>query len=85
MSPSRFQDHQRAERRFVATYDYVDEMGKNLFHVVRFEPKDFCPRRKATPLSVPDLTSGGGGCLPLLFDMRARRRPNEEICAQSPS
>jgi len=31
-------------RRIVATYDYVDESGKLLFHVCRFEPKTFAQR-----------------------------------------
>jgi len=34
-----------AERRIVAEYDYLDEKGKLLFQVVRFEPKDFRQRR----------------------------------------
>ena len=32
-------------RREVATYDYLDEAGKLLFQVVRFDPKDFRQRR----------------------------------------
>ena len=32
-------------RRIVETYDYVDESGKLLFQVVRYEPKDFRQRR----------------------------------------
>src|SRR5216684_2297646 len=34
-----------SERQIVATYDYVDEQGKPLYQVVRFEPKDFRQRR----------------------------------------
>jgi hypothetical protein len=34
-----------SERRIVTTYDYIDEGGGLLFQVVRFEPKDFRPRR----------------------------------------
>jgi hypothetical protein len=32
-------------RRIVATYDYVDENGKLLFQIVRYQPKDFRQRR----------------------------------------
>lgn len=32
-------------RRIVSTYDYQDEQGTLLYQVVRFEPKDFRPRR----------------------------------------
>lgn len=35
----------RSERREVATYDYTNERGELLYQVVRFEPKDFRPRR----------------------------------------
>ena len=34
-----------APKRIVATYDYVDEEGRRLFQVVRYEPKDFRQRR----------------------------------------
>jgi hypothetical protein len=34
-----------ARRHIVATYDYVDENGKLLFQVVRYDPKDFRQRR----------------------------------------
>jgi putative DNA primase/helicase len=34
-----------SSRRIVATYKYVDENGKTLFEVVRFEPKSFAQRR----------------------------------------
>jgi hypothetical protein len=34
-----------AGRRIVATYDYVDENGKLLFQVVRYDPKGFRQRR----------------------------------------
>jgi RecA-family ATPase len=34
-----------AEHRIVETYDYVDENGKLLFQVVRYDPKDFRQRR----------------------------------------
>jgi 5S rRNA maturation endonuclease (ribonuclease M5) len=43
--------HERGDRRIVATYDYQDERGTLLYQVVRFEPKDFRPRR-------PDGTGG---------------------------
>jgi putative DNA primase/helicase len=36
---------QQGCRREVATYDYRDETGTLLYQVVRFEPKDFRPRR----------------------------------------
>ena len=36
------QDH---KRRIAATYDYLDEKGKLLFQVVRYDPKDFRQRR----------------------------------------
>jgi hypothetical protein len=39
------QPNERGSRRIVATYPYHDETGKLLFEVVRFEPKDFRPRR----------------------------------------
>ena len=45
----RFTDHTQPNRKIVATYDYVDEFGADLFQVVRFEPKDFRQRRKALP------------------------------------
>jgi hypothetical protein len=41
----------RADRRIVATYAYEDERGTLLYQVVRYEPKDFRPRR-------PDGTGG---------------------------
>jgi len=34
------------KRRMVATYDYVDAGGQQLFQVCRFEPKDFSQRHK---------------------------------------
>jgi 5S rRNA maturation endonuclease (ribonuclease M5)/DNA-binding transcriptional ArsR family regulator len=34
-----------SERKIVATYSYVDESGKVLFEVVRYEPKAFAQRR----------------------------------------
>lgn len=34
-----------AKRKIVATYDYVDEDGKLIFQVCRYEPKDFRQRR----------------------------------------
>jgi DNA primase len=34
-----------AEKRIVKIYDYVDESGKQVFQVVRYEPKDFRQRR----------------------------------------
>jgi hypothetical protein len=34
-----------SERKIVAVYPYVDESGKLLFEVVRFDPKDFVQRR----------------------------------------
>ena len=36
---------ERPGHRLRATYDYLDENGVLLFQVVRFEPKDFRPRR----------------------------------------
>ena len=51
----------RAARRIVATYDYQDERGARLYQVVRFEPKDFRPRR-------PD---GAGGWI---ADLKGVRR-----------
>jgi putative DNA primase/helicase len=36
---------QPRDRTIVATYDYQDEQGALLFQVVRFDPKDFRPRR----------------------------------------
>jgi len=33
------------ESRIKATYDYLDEMGRLLYQVVRYEPKDFKQRR----------------------------------------
>ena len=35
----------RANRREVASYDYVDAAGQLIYQVVRFEPKDFRQRR----------------------------------------
>jgi putative DNA primase/helicase len=35
----------RLERTIVATYDYQDEHGALLFQIIRFDPKDFRPRR----------------------------------------
>jgi hypothetical protein len=40
-----FLDGIEGERQIVAMYDYVDEQGKPLSQVVRFEPKDFRQRR----------------------------------------
>ena len=37
-----------ARTRIVATYGYVDEEGHDLFEVVRFDPKDFRQRRRAS-------------------------------------
>jgi hypothetical protein len=54
-------EHRPARRREVATYDYVDERGTLLYQVVRFEPKDFRPRR-------PD---GQGGWI---WDLKGVRR-----------
>jgi len=39
------EEPRRPRRRQVAAYDYVDEDGKLLFQVVRYEPKDFRQRR----------------------------------------
>lgn len=36
---------QKASRKIVAEYDYVDERGNTLFTVVRFEPKEFRQRQ----------------------------------------
>jgi len=36
---------ERAKGRITATYDYVDETGKLLYQVVRFQPKRFAQRR----------------------------------------
>ncbi len=36
---------QKPRRKLVGTYDYVDENGKLLFQVCRYEPKDFRQRR----------------------------------------
>ena len=33
-------------KKVVATYDYCDEIGRSLFQVVRFDPKDFRLRRR---------------------------------------
>jgi putative DNA primase/helicase len=33
-------------KKVVATYDYRDEVGRSLFQVVRYRPKDFRPRRR---------------------------------------
>lgn len=33
------------KKKIVATYDYIDEVGRLLYQVVRFEPKDFRQRR----------------------------------------
>lgn len=45
------EEHKRrskvAERKIVATYDYQDKDGNNLYQVVRYDPKDFKQRRKA--------------------------------------
>lgn len=35
----------KPRRKIVSTYDYVDENGKLLYQVVRYEPKDFRQRR----------------------------------------
>jgi energy-coupling factor transporter ATP-binding protein EcfA2 len=52
--PSPARDYARAQQesrpeqaaaRLVATYDYVDELGKLLFQVVRFQPKKFAQRQ----------------------------------------
>jgi AAA domain-containing protein/Toprim domain-containing protein len=40
-----FLDAIDGKRQIIATYDYVDEEGKLLYQVVRFEPKDFRQRR----------------------------------------
>lgn len=37
----------QAERGAVATYDYTDEVGKPLYQVVRYAPKNFVQRRRA--------------------------------------
>jgi len=50
----------RKEKRIVATYSYVDEDGRLLFEVVRYEPKEFVQRR-------PD---GRGGFIYNLGDVR---------------
>jgi len=42
----------KAASRIQVTYDYCDENGKLLFQVVRYDPKDFKPRR-------PDPNSAG--------------------------
>ncbi len=39
-------EHKSEQRKIVAEYDYVDEGGKTLFQVVRFDPKDFRQRRR---------------------------------------
>ena len=51
----------KSRRRIVGTYDYVDENGKRLFQVVRYEPKDFRQRR----------TEPGGGWI---WNMKDTRR-----------
>src|SRR5262245_21477738 len=38
--------HASTSSSIAATYAYCDENGFLLFHVVRFEPKDFRPRRR---------------------------------------
>ena len=38
-------DQPNHQRRIAATYDYLDEKGKLLFQVVRYDPKDFQQRR----------------------------------------
>ena len=56
--------------KIVATYNYVDEQGKLLYQVVRFEPKDFRQRRpkgsgweysvkgtRLVPYRLPDLVA----------------------------
>ncbi len=50
----------KQKKEIVATYDYVDEQGKLLYQVVRFQPKDFRQRR-------PD---GNGGWIWSLGDTR---------------
>jgi 5S rRNA maturation endonuclease (ribonuclease M5) len=34
------------DKKVVVTYDYCDEVGRFLFQIVRFDPKDFRPRRR---------------------------------------
>ena len=34
------------KKKVVATYDYCDEIGRSLSQIVRFDPKDFRPRRR---------------------------------------
>ena len=36
----------KSQKEIVATYDYIDESGKFLFQVVRYNPKDFRQRRR---------------------------------------
>jgi putative DNA primase/helicase len=48
LKPSDLFEHPREQaqqRRIVKEYDYRDERGELLYQVVRFEPKDFRPRR----------------------------------------
>jgi hypothetical protein len=45
----------KPEGHMVAAYDYVDEAGKQLFQVVRYEPKEFRQRRKIGGRWVYDL------------------------------
>jgi hypothetical protein len=62
--------HRNAKSKIVATYNYVDEQGKLLYQVVRFEPKDFRQRRpkgsgweysvkgtRLVPYRLPDLVA----------------------------
>lgn len=44
--------------RIVATYNYRDEQGFDLFQVVRLDPKDFRQRRKAKPDDDPAKVKG---------------------------
>jgi hypothetical protein len=50
----------REQAKIIATYDYRDEAGADLFQTVRYEPKDFRQRR-------PD---GKGGWIPNLDGVR---------------
>jgi 5S rRNA maturation endonuclease (ribonuclease M5) len=45
ISPRGRPPERTSERKIVAVYPYVDESGKLLFEVVRFDPKDFVQRR----------------------------------------
>lgn len=49
----------KAKRRIVKTYDYVDETGKLLFQVVRFEPKQFVQRRPSKMSDPPEKVKDG--------------------------